>query len=281
MIDKVLRSIEHVPAFPTTVIKVSEMLRDDDYSVAEVVNLIKHDPAIATNILKMSNSAYLSPRQKIGTVRDAVVYLGRNNLIRVIQTAGISRFFGKANKGYAVTATELWEHSVASALFSQMLSRKIMKREDEKLYLAALLHDVGKIVLGEFVHESFERILELVAGRGYSFLEAEDEVIGINHAELGGRMAARWNFPREIVDALSYHHRPDLLKKDDDETVWLVYLADQACLMMGIAGGADGLTHRGLSEVMTKFGFYQRDLEMGMMQLAEDLKCAKDLTGIV
>ena len=281
MIDKVLRSIEHVPAFPTTVIRVSEMLRDDDYSVAEVVNLIKCDQAIAANILKMSNSAYLSPRQKIGTVRDAVVYLGRNNLIRVVQTAGISRFFGKANRGYAATATELWEHSVAAALFSQMLSRKIMKREDEKLYLAALLHDVGKIVLGEFVHESFERIRELVAGRGYSFLEAEDEVIGINHAELGGKMAARWNFPGEIVNALSYHHRPDLLKKDDDETAWLVYLADQACLMMGIASGADGLAHRGLSEAMTKFGFYQKDLEMGMMQLADDLKCAKDLTGIV
>ena len=281
MIDKILQSIERIPAFPTTVIKVSEMLRDDDYSIPEVVNLIKCDQAIAANILKMSNSAYLCPRQKIGTVRDAVVYLGRNNLIRVVQTAGISRIFRKTNRGYAATATELWEHSVATALFSQILSRKIMKREDERLYLAALLHDVGKILLSEFVHKSLERIRELVTRRGYSFLEAEGEVIGINHAELGGRMAARWNFPGEIVNALSYHHRPDLLKEGDDTMAWLVYLADQACLMMGITGGADGLAHRGLSEAMAKFGFYQQDLEMGMMQLAEDLKCAKDLTGIV
>ncbi len=281
MIDKILRSIENIPAFPTTVLKVSEMLRNDDYSVTELASLIKYDQAIAANILKMSNSAYFGSRQKISTVRDAVVYLGRNNLIRIVQTAGISRFYRKANRGYSATATELWEHSVAVAIFSQILSRKIMKQEDEKLYLAALLHDVGKIVMGEFVHKSFEKIWGLVNKKGYSFLEAEDEVIGINHAELAGRMAFRWNFPVEIANAMRYHHRPDLLVKDSDSTAWLVYLADQVCLMMGITGGTDDLAHRGLNEVMKKFAFYEKDLELGMMQLAEDIKHAKELTSIV
>ncbi|MCG6534097.1 MAG: HDOD domain-containing protein [Syntrophales bacterium LBB04] len=281
MIDKILRSIEHIPAFPFTIMKVSEILRDDDYSVNEVVNLIKYDPAMAANVIKMSNSAYLAARHRISTVRDAVVYLGRNNLVRLVQTAGISRFYNKVGRGYVATANELWEHAVAVAIMSQILSRKVMKREDETLYLAALLHDVGKAVMGEFVYESLEKIMALIATGRYSFLEAEEAVIGINHAALGGRIAAYWHFPKKIENALAYHHRPDFLEEDDDNTTWLVYLADQICLIMGISGGMDDLAHRGLNEVMKKFDFHEKDLEMGMIQLVDDLKRAKDLISIV
>lgn len=281
MIDKILKSLDHIPAFPITILKVSEMLRDDDYSVADMVGLIKYDQAMAANIMKMSNSAYFGSPQKIGTLRDAVVYLGKNNLIRIVQTAGVSRYFTQKGRGYVEKANELWEHSVAVAIMSQILSRKVLKCEDEKLYLAALLHDVGKMVMGEFVSESFETIARLVAEGGYSFLEAEEAVIGINHAELGGKIAERWNFPKEIVVALTYHHRPDLIEKNNNVIMWLVYLADQVCILTGITGGFDGLAHRGVSEVMKKFEFYEKDLELGMIKLVEDLEHAKNVLGIV
>jgi len=281
MIDKILKSLEHIPAFPITILKVSEMLRDDDYSVVKMVDLIKYDQAMAANIMKMSNSTYFGSRQKIGTLRDAVVYLGKNNLIRIVQTAGVSRYFKQKGRGYVEKANELWEHSVAVAIMSQILSRQILKREDEKLYLAALIHDVGKMVMGEFVNESFETIARLVAEGGYSFLEAEEAVIGINHAELGGKIAERWNFPKDIVVALTYHHRPDLIEQNNNIIMWLVYLADQVCILTGITGGFDGLAHRGVSEVMKKFKFYEKDLELGMIQLVDDLEHAKDVLGIV
>jgi putative nucleotidyltransferase with HDIG domain len=280
MIDKILRSIEHIPAFPTTILKAGEMLKNDDYSVNDLTDLIKFDQAIAANVLKMSNSAYLSPRHRISTIRDAVIYLGQKNLLKVVQTAGVSRFFAKTGRGYAATANELWEHSVAVALMSQILARKILKHEDETLYLAALLHDVGKMVMGEFVYDASEKIMDLVARQSHSFLEAEEAVIGINHAALGGRIAVRWNYPEEIKNALTYHHRPDLAG-EDDMTTWLVYLADQICLMAGFTGGMDGLAHRGVSDVMKKFDFYEKDLEMGMMQLVSDLQHARELVLII
>jgi len=164
---------------------------------------------------------------------------------------------------------------------SQILSRKVLKCEDEKLYLAALLHDVGKMVMGEFVYDSFEKISRLVSEEGYSFIEAEKKVIGIDHAELGGKIAERWNFPKDIVDALSYHHRPDLMEQNNNVIAWLVYLADQVCMLLGITGGFDGLAHRGVSDVMKKFEFHEKDLEQGMITLTEDLEHAKDVLGIV
>jgi len=277
MIDSILKSVDVIPAFPATILKVAELLCDDDYAVADVVNVIKYDQAIAANILKISNSAYFNARQKIKTIHDAVVYLGQQQLIRAVQTAGISKIYKKGGKGYASQSKDFWEHAVTVALMSQILSRRIQAREDQILYTAALLHDVGKIIMGEYVHVMFEKIIYKVKFEKCSFLEAEEEVIGINHADLGGRIATHWNFPPEIRDAIAYHHRPDLLEERDKTNAWLVYLSDQACLMMGIDGGVDALAYSGLGEVMRYFNLKMVDLEKSFIVLWDELKKAKDL----
>ena len=277
MIDIILKSIDRIPAFPATTQKVAALLRNDDYAVADVANVIKYDQAIAANILKISNSAYFGARQKIKSIQDAVVYLGQQQLIRAVQTAGVSRYFSKGGKGYVAQSKDLWEHSVAVALMSQILSRKIQSREDPVLYTAALLHDVGKLILGEYVHESFEKIMYRVKQGKCSFLEAEEAILGINHADLGGRIATHWNFPADIRDAIAYHHRPDLLMEQDKKNAWLVYLSDQACLMMGIDGGIDALAHKGLEDVMQYFNLRMIDLEKSFISLVDELERAKDL----
>ena len=277
MIDIILKSIDRIPAFPATTQKVAALLRNDDYAVADVANVIKYDQAIAANILKISNSAYFGARQKIKSIQDAVVYLGQQQLIRAVQTAGVSRYFSKGGKGYVAQSKDLWEHSVAVALMSQILSRRIQSREDPVLYTAALLHDVGKLILGEYVHESFEKIMYRVKQGKCSFLEAEEAILGINHADLGGRIATHWNFPADIRDAIAYHHRPDLLMEQDKKNAWLVYLSDQACLMMGIDGGIDALAHKGLEDVMQYFNLRMIDLEKSFISLVDELERAKDL----
>lgn len=281
MIDSILKSIKKIPAFPATIQRVTSLLRNDDYSVTDVVNVIKYDQSIAANILKISNSAYFGMHQKIMTIHDAVVYLGQQQLVRAVQMAGISNFYKKSGKGYVAQSKDLWEHSVAVALMSQILSRRIQGKEDSVLYTSALLHDIGKVIMGEYVYESFQQIFDQVKTRQCSFLEAEEDVIGINHAELGGRIAAYWNFPAEIKDAIAYHHRPDLLKKEDKTNAWLVYLSDQACLMFGIDGGVDGLAYKGLEEVMHFFDLKAVDLEKSFIVLLDELEKAKDVIQIV
>jgi putative nucleotidyltransferase with HDIG domain len=280
IIDSILKSVDTIPAFPAAIQKVAELLSDDDYAVADVVNVIKHDQAIAANILKISNSAYFSARQKIKTIHDAVVYLGRQQLIRVVQTAGISKIYQKGGKGYTSQATDFWEHAVAVALMSQILCKKIQGREDPILYTAALLHDIGKVIMGEYVQEYFQKIIGCVNEKKCSFLEAEQEFIGINHANLGGRIAEHWNFPPEIRDAIAYHHRPDLLEEKGNTNASLVYLSDQACLMMGLTGGVDALAYTGLENVMRHFDLKMVDLEKSFIALLDELERAKDLMQI-
>jgi len=277
--DKIMKSIENLPAFPATVQKVSGLLGNPDYLIHELVGVIEYDQAITANILRMCNSAYFGVRYKISTVREAVAYLGRENLVRVVSAAGISKYYNDV-KGYYQEATKLWEHSVGVAIMSLILSKRIYNRADSSLFTIGLLHDVGKVVLGEFVLDSFQQIMDLVTNHEYSFLEAEEEVIGINHAEVGAKIALLWNFPQELRDAIAHHHRPDLMTEGDSSISWLIYLADQACMMMGIGGGTDGLAYRGLSEVIDRFKLRQRDFEECIVVLLKDLETAKELLAL-
>jgi putative nucleotidyltransferase with HDIG domain len=281
IVDRILKSINTIPAFPATGNKVAQLLNQVEYSIVQVANIIKFDPSITANILKMANSAYFSPLHRISSINDAVIYLGQQNLLRAIQTAGISKYYKKGSPGYFDKTTDLWEHCVAVALMSQILSKKITGKEDTTLYTAALLHDVGKIIMGEFVRDEMKKISVLVECQKMSFLEAEEEVLGINHADLGGKIAEYWNFPIEIGEAIRYHHRPDLLEKEEKIMPWIVYMADQACLMMGIGGGVEGLAQRAVSQLLKKFNLRMRDLEISMVMLSDDLNRAKELMSIV
>jgi HD-like signal output (HDOD) protein len=169
--------------------RVTSLINNPDSSLLELVEVIRLDQAITANILRMCNSAYFGLRHKVDNVHDAIMYLGKQNVVRAVLAAGTSRFF-KDTPGYEAEAKDLWEHAVGSALMSQILAKKILKHEDSQLFTAALLHDIGKIILGEFVREKYHEIKNLMSVRSCSFLEAGEEVLGVNHAGIGGAIAA-------------------------------------------------------------------------------------------
>ena len=278
--SKIGKSLNRLPAFPATVHKVTSLINDPDSSLSELVDVIRLDQAITANILRMCNSAYFGLRHKVDNVHDAIMYLGRQNVVRAVLAAGCSRFF-KDTPGYETEARSLWEHAVASALLSQILAKKILNHEDSQLFTAALLHDIGKVILGEFVSEKYQEIKNSMSARSCSFLEAEEEVLGVNHAGIGGAITAAWNFPQNIRQAIAFHHRPDLYPGTESPMPWLIHLADQGCLMMGIGLGTDGLSYHGLDEAMSRYEFTHRDFEGAMTLLVKELNNARELVGIV
>jgi putative nucleotidyltransferase with HDIG domain len=276
---RILKSIQTLPPFPATIQKVMALASNPDSSLTELVAVVRLDQAITANILRICNSAYFGLRRPVDNVNDAIMYMGKKNVLRAVMTAGMSRYF-RAQKGYDVKGGDLWEHAVAVALMAQICAAKMSRPDDPRLFTAAILHDIGKMVLGEFVHESWNKIQELVEKQQYSFLEAEEEVIGVNHAELGGEVARIWKFPDEILKAIAFHHRPDLLT-DNDTVPWIVYLANQVCHLMGIGVGTDALSYRAVGDVAGRLSLKQRDLEDMMAELHLKLQGAKELVSIV
>lgn len=276
---RILKSIRALPPFPVTIQKVMALAGDPESSLTELAAVIRLDPAITANILRICNSAYFGLRRPVDNVGDAILHMGRKNVLRAVMAAGLSRYFRTA-RGYDVRGAELWEHAVAVALMSHICAAKLSGADDPRLFTAGVLHDIGKTVMGEFVLEAWQKIQDLVEKQKYAFLEAEEEVLGVNHAELGGEIARIWKFPDEILKAIAFHHRPDLLA-NGDTVPWIVYLSNQVCHLMGIGVGTDALAYRAVGDVAGRFGFRQRDLEGMMARLHRSMQEARELVSIV
>ena len=169
----------------------------------------------------------------------------------------------------------MWKHAVAVGIFAKIIARRAGAPETSSLFTAALMHDIGKTVLTAFVAEVFDDIIALVDSGTYSFTEAEEKVLGINHAELGARIAESWNFPQEIIEAIRFHHRPEASSTGGITS--FIYLADVLAVSLGIGVGRDGLSYRGKKDVLKAYGFKTKDLQMMMANFYDEFNKAQEM----
>ncbi len=264
--SEILKSANRLPQAVAVFQRVLQLIDDPDSSAQDVVDVVQYDPSITANILRICNSAVFGGRREIHSVRDALVRIGFNQLLEIILSQECTSLFDRSYRGYDLDFGDLWRHSVACALLAQIISAHLKKEKSPHLFTAALLHDIGKIVLSEYVDQHFDEIKTGLARGNCSFIEAEKDTLGIDHAELGGKIAENWNFPEVIAAGIRCHHAP-FLASSHHELVNLIYLADLVALMTGFGGGADGLFSHGYKEVMKQFGLKRKDIEGFMLQV--------------
>ena len=279
-VDKLLLSIEDLPPFPQVAQKAMAALGNPDCSVEELVHIIEYDQAITANVLRFCNSAYLGLPEKIRTLHQAIPYLGQKKLLSIIQTCCSMKYFAGSTPGYDLRVGELWRHSVSCAILSQILGEKIQHEHQDELFTAGLLHDIGKLVLSIYVEEDFDKIYNLVQKNNLSFLEAEQEVIGMDHAQVGGNIVRKWEFPDSICQCVEYHHKPDKIS-DSDYLTTIVHIADLGCMVMGIGVGEDGLLYRYYPQVLERYQFSQNDFDKALDEMYWEMGRAEDLITMV
>ena len=269
--DAIIKSVTQLPPFPAVIQRVMEMVEDPKTSAQHVVDVIQYDQSITANVLMVCNSAYFGLRKPIHSLAEALVRIGFNNLVEIILTRGTAHLFHQSCQGYQLQRGELWRHSVACAILSQILAERLKQKKSPLQFTTTLLHDVGKIILSGFVKDHFEEIQRLVQEKNLSFLEAERGALGIDHAELGGKIAEGWKFPPNIVAGIRHHHTPFAAPEFQD-LVSLAYLCDVVAMMTGIGGGADGLSYHGHKEIMEQYALKDRDLEEVISDLDSGMK---------
>jgi putative nucleotidyltransferase with HDIG domain len=274
--ENILQSITALPPFPVVIQRALQLVEDPKSSAQNVVDVIQYDQSITANVLKVCNSAYFGLRRKVASLRDALVLIGFNQLLEIILTQESAGVLRGSCKGYDLQEGELWRHSVACALLSKLIAKRFNRQEKPAHFTAALLHDVGKMMLSKFVNDYFEEIKKVVQLGHLSFPEAEKEVLGVDHAELGSRIAEQWKFPKEIILAIRYHHAP-LRASEEQDAVHLVYLCDTVAMMTGIGGGADGLTYHAYEEVMKRYPLGEKDIERFMIQLNDRFQLVNEV----
>jgi putative nucleotidyltransferase with HDIG domain len=275
-IEDIIESIGRLRPFSQIGGKIIEISNNPDYSAADLVKVIKYDQGITANLLRICNSSYFGLKKKITSIKQAVAYLGTEQVMNLVVMGNSSDTFNKVQKGYGLEEGELWRYSVSSAIIAQELAKRKHVTSLSLVFTSALLKDIGKLILNTYVDESFHDIMELVKERGFSFREAEQEVIGIDHAELGARVAEHWNFSPATVNIIRYHHDPDKAPQEDLFTP-IVYLSDSMCMMTGIGVGSDGLAYRYHQDVIDRLGLSEDELQETMATFMERLKSVEEL----
>lgn len=275
-LDQVLERVEGLPRLDDTTSRLINVINDPSSSMADIVDTIRYDTSLTTELLKRCNSAYFGLERKITSIDDAARFLGTAKLMHLVMAAHSHSLFSPPQSGYGLPPGALWVHSVGVAIGSATLAERLKLPDRGILFTAGLLHDVGKIILNELVGEVYAQIIELVRDRRFTFTDAERELLGYTHAEVGGIVAERWNLPDPIVLAVRYHHEPAAVNPPNP-IVDVVHLADVACLLLGIGGGDDGQMYRADTEVIARYGLHEHDIEMIGAGVVAELKSVREV----
>ena len=280
-VQDIVSQIDELEPVPPIATQIMALAENPDSSLTEIADLIMHDPAITANLLKTCNSAYFGLSRKVDSVRDAISFVGLDHIVQLVMLSSVSQNFKKQSQGYGLGEGELWRHAVTSAHVARLLAGKFgLSQHKHLIYTAALLKDIGKLILGRFVAFSFEEINILVHSKGYSFNDAEKKIIGMNHEELGSMVGQKWCFSDKLIYIIRHHHLSEESAREDPETS-LVYLADIICMMMGVCTGADGLSYRFYSDVLKRMDLTEKDLQAAIAETGEYQKKIEVLLNLI
>ena len=268
--NKIASAIKSFPGMPGTAVKLLALIDDSAMRVSQIEEILRHDPGLTANVLRIANSAYFGIPSKVGSIRQAVILLGLKRLIQMVIAACVSAIMDKSVPGYDLPPGELWRHSIAASVAAEGLVKELKVEAAEEIFTAALLHDVGKLVLGDFVKEEFKQI-ETAVSQGISFEMAEKIVLGTNHADVGARILTKWLLPPEIVNAVQFHHAPEESERISS-MLDIVHVANFISMMIGIGIGRDGLQHEPSAEVTERLGLKPGHLEKVASQTTQWVK---------
>jgi putative nucleotidyltransferase with HDIG domain len=268
--EEILSKVRSIPSLPAAAVEVARLIQDPEADFSEVAGAIGYDPGLTANVLRVANSAYYGGSRSISSVKEAVVRLGAKRIFQMVVASSVQPLVHKPVKGYDLPPGELWEHSVAVALGTDEIASFFSLKPPDYAFTAALVHDVGKIVLGTFVEVDAAPIMELAYKEKLSFDLAERRVLGIDHAEAGAALLEAWNLPQRVVDVVRWHHQPECFE-GDTLLCDLVHAADQVSMVIGVGAGADGLNYRPSSEAMDRLGFTAPAAEAVMCRIVSAL----------
>lgn len=277
-IEAIMRDIDRLPSLPEVAGKVINMVNDPDVSFKDVAREISANQAMTANILKLCNSAYFSKGKEVTSIDRAIVTLGLKEVKDIVMLVAAKPVLDKEAVGYDLAKGELWRQGLAVATMSRDIALA-KKRKDiaDIVFTGGIIHNLGKVVIAFFVHQAFSQIIDLAQSRGIPFHQAEKEIMGYNHQEVGERILEKWNFPPVLRSIVRHYQDPSGAPKEHQLETSIVHIASAICLMGGVGIGNDGLYYEIHDAAITRVGLTQNDLETLFSRMPLVLKQIRDL----
>ncbi|MFN7964670.1 MAG: HDOD domain-containing protein [Acidobacteriota bacterium] len=225
-LNAVIAAASELEPLPASATRLAALAARDDSPLVEIADTVSYDPPLAGRVLRVANSAAFATAAPVGTVRSAIQRLGVGRLVAMAIGPTVCKRFATTTASAGIDEGVLWRHAVATSLAAEAMSRYCTARLPAEAITASLLHDVGKLVLLRFVHGAEREYLKRAWQEGgRRRFDVEREILGCDHAELGGLVARHWGLPETIRVPIAHHHDPDL---HADPAIDSVFVANAA-----------------------------------------------------
>ena len=235
--NKLVKRIQQIPTLPIISQKILTVVGNENASFKELVRIIEKDQALAIKILKVANSAFYGFLSKISSLEHALVILGINEVKSIVLGFSVQNFFSHSESD-AFDRTRFWKHAIICSQVAKLLGRHFNMRDDDSLFLAGLIHDIGKVVLDEYCHEEFLQIIEHVSSNNSTFSQAEKEILGTTHYQIAATLLKQWKFPDKVIMQVLYHHAPWYDENYGTNSI-IIYLANVFTKLSGYSCHTD------------------------------------------
>lgn len=211
-------------SLPEVCIRINEMLDDPNVTVAGLGSVIIQDTSLTARLLKMVNSSFYGYESKVETVSRAVTVIGLRELRGLVIAASAIEMFSDVPED-SLNKVRFWRHSLYCGVIARLLAEQCNVLHSERLFVAGLLHDIGKLIIAQRLPALAKEILDEVQLNQCPELEIEKEVLGFTHADVGRELMVAWNMPESLINSVSYHHAPQVAENGVMETC-LVHIAN-------------------------------------------------------
>jgi putative nucleotidyltransferase with HDIG domain len=227
--DEIVKSISSLPQFPENIVQIQRLIADPNSQIIDIARYISTDPAMTADLLKLVNSAAYMMSKKVDNIADAVKLVGLKAIKNLLYSYGTLKILGEED---TAEKKKLWDHCYRTAYYAFNLAKNFkpgIKGLYDDAYVGGMLHDMGKIIFSTVHPALLERIKHFCKNKGVPSDTFENLAGGMNHAEIGARIAEKWNFPDTLIAAIRYHHEPTLESGECRDLVYAVYLANIFC----------------------------------------------------
>ena len=275
--EEIIDKVGTLEAIPSSKVELISLLQDPDVEMSKLAATIEMDPALTLNLLRLANSVYFGCPKEVSTVKEAINRLGTSNIFKLVVTSVAAPVVKREVEGYDLAPRDLLKHSLSVDVGSEKLAKALKVKLPDHTFTAGLLHDIGKVVLGDFIQVDAQPIMDLAIEQQVSFESAEQQILGIDHAELGAILLENWNLPSSVVDVVRWHHQPENCESEDNTVLYLIHIADSLSMMSGIGVGSDGLNYRINEEVVKRLKITINNVETVVSEILGGLFELNDL----
>lgn len=261
VIEQICDMAKELPASPTILPSLLELLAKEDASLNDLKAIVEKDSSLGAAVLRMANSAYYGGRGDFDELSQALLQLGFSRTHELALTVSGGRWNTVNLDGYSWEPGDFFRHNLTVAIVAKKVAEKAQPEKMEVAYAAGLIHEAGKLALAYAYPEGIEQARKRQAETGASWLDAERSVLGYSHTDISARLLKQWNFPSSLLAVASFYPYPDQADEGERRLVQIVHLAKHLAIQMGVGIGEDAFWLPLDENVLGPLSLSEQDLE--------------------